>query len=66
MIKENQCYLCETLMNQSYLKFVKINKERLVIEICPECYHIFTFGTVEEKQDYILHKELNMRGIKII
>ena len=64
-MKEDDCYLCGTPMKSSYFKFVKINKERLVIEICPECYQIFKYGSKSEKQDYILKKHINLKGIRL-
>lgn len=64
-MKENECYLCGTPMKSSYFKFVVINKEHLVIEICVECYQIFKWGSKSEKQDYILKKKINMKGIRL-
>ena len=63
-MKENECYLCEVdISSASYFKRVTINKEHLIIEVCPECYLKFKWGTDEEKQEYILKKRLNLKGI---
>ena len=64
-MKDGDCYLCGTQMSSSYFKRAAINREPLIIEVCPECYIKFTFGTTEEKKDYILRKELSMRGIRL-
>ena len=64
-MKEDECYLCGTPMNKSYFKRATINKENLFIEICPECYSIFKYGSTEDKQDYILRKELNLKGVRL-
>ncbi len=64
-MKEDECYLCETPMSSSYFKRAVINGEPLIIEICPECYHVFKYDSRADKEDYILKKGLNMRGIRL-
>ena len=64
-MRENECYLCGTEMNKSYFKRAKIDGDILFIEVCPECYSVFKYGSREDKQDYILRKGLNLKGVKL-
>jgi len=65
-MRENECYLCGVdISTKSYFKRAKIDKDFLFIEVCPECYSVFKYGSTETKQDYILKKGLNLKGVRL-
>jgi len=67
----SDCWLCGDfdLTKSYFLRIFPICEQKTfiggMVEVCPECHHTFKYGTEDQIKDYILRKEINMRGFKI-
>ena len=68
----SNCWVCGDDMTSSYflrITTLKPNKKEYlvgkIVESCPECHHHFIYDPEDILKDYILRKNINMRGYKI-
>ena len=58
--RENECALCETQMTKSYFLRRQVEHPDFpnipicgdMVEVCPECHHIFTYGDKDAIENY--------------
>lgn len=53
-----KCYLCKDECEKSYFMGIYEGMNRVVVEVCPDCHHHFTYGTDEQKELYKKRRDI--------